>query len=50
MDPYTDALYGTGYGTERALRCFPLLTLKERIPNEEYVAEEGRRESQVTSH
>jgi hypothetical protein len=34
-DPYTDILFGSGYGTERAKRYEWLLTLKERIPDED---------------
>jgi hypothetical protein len=33
-DPYTDILYGSGYGTERAKRYEWLLTLNERIPDD----------------
>jgi hypothetical protein len=34
-DPYSDILFGSGYGTEKALRYEWLLSLKERIPDEE---------------
>lgn len=34
-DPYTDILFGSGYGTELAKRYEWLLTLKDRIPNED---------------
>jgi len=34
LDPYTDYIYGSGYGTALARRYEWLLSLKERIPNE----------------
>jgi len=36
-DPYTDLLYGRGYGTKEAEKYQWLLTLKERIPESEIV-------------
>jgi len=34
-DPYSDIIYGSGYGTEQAKRYEWLLRLSERIPNED---------------
>jgi hypothetical protein len=34
LDPVSDALYGSGYGTDKAQRYSWLLALKERIPDE----------------
>lgn len=35
LDPITDAIYGSGYMTERAVKYAWVLGLKERIPTEE---------------
>jgi hypothetical protein len=35
IDPTTDILYGSGYGTQAAVRYSWLLNLKERIPDED---------------
>jgi len=39
MDPYTDIIYGSGYGTPLAKRYSWLLSIEKRIPNDQVEAE-----------